>query len=85
MITVISDVDEDVASILVQEGFSTIEEVAYVPASELVEIEEAFPDLVTPDSPTQRVGVTPTGQFEPAEDQHRHRRRDAVQGDRARA
>ena len=27
------DVDEDVASILVQEGFSTIEEIAYVPAS----------------------------------------------------
>ncbi len=29
------DVDEDVAQILVQEGFSTIEEIAYVPASEL--------------------------------------------------
>jgi len=34
------DVDEEVALILVQEGFSTIEEVAYVPAAELVEIEE---------------------------------------------
>jgi N utilization substance protein A len=34
------DVDEEVSLILVQEGFSTIEEVAYVPASELVEIEE---------------------------------------------
>ncbi len=34
------DVDEDVALILVQEGFSTIEEVAYVPAAELVAIEE---------------------------------------------
>src|SRR5690606_8054 len=34
------DVDEEVALILVQEGFSTIEEVAYVPTSELVEIEE---------------------------------------------
>jgi len=34
------DVDEEVGLILVQEGFSTIEEVAYVPASELVEIEE---------------------------------------------
>ena len=34
------DVDEDVASVLVQEGFSTIEEVAYVPASELLGIEE---------------------------------------------
>ena len=29
------DVDEEVAAILVQEGFSTVEEVAYVPASEL--------------------------------------------------
>ena len=34
------DVGEDVATILVQEGFSTIEEVAYVPASELTAIEE---------------------------------------------
>jgi len=34
------DVDEDVATILVQEGFSTLEEVAYVPASELLGIEE---------------------------------------------
>lgn len=34
------DVDEQVALILVQEGFSSIEEVAYVPAAELAEIEE---------------------------------------------
>ncbi|MEO7775354.1 MAG: transcription termination factor NusA [Steroidobacteraceae bacterium] len=34
------DVDEDVATILAQEGFSTIEEVAYVPVSELAAIEE---------------------------------------------
>lgn len=34
------DVDEEVAVILVQEGFSSIEEIAYVPASELLEIEE---------------------------------------------
>jgi transcription termination/antitermination protein NusA len=34
------NVDEEVASILVQEGFSTIEEVAYVPTSELLAIEE---------------------------------------------
>jgi len=32
------DVDEDVADILVQEGFSTIEEVAYVPIEEMVQI-----------------------------------------------
>jgi N utilization substance protein A len=40
------DVDEEVALILVQEGFSTIEEVAYVPASELVAIEEFDEDIV---------------------------------------
>jgi len=34
------DVDEEVGLILVQEGFSTIEEVAYVPAAELIAIEE---------------------------------------------
>ncbi len=32
------DVDEDVADILVQEGFSTIEEVAYVPIEEMIQI-----------------------------------------------
>ena len=41
------DVDEEIGFILVQEGFSTIEEVAYVPASELVEIEEFDEDIVT--------------------------------------
>jgi N utilization substance protein A len=34
------NVDEEVASILVQEGFSSIEEVAYVPVAEMLEIEE---------------------------------------------
>jgi N utilization substance protein A len=40
------DVDEEVAMILVQEGFSTVEEVAYVPAAELAEIEEFDEDIV---------------------------------------
>lgn len=40
------DVDEEVANILVQEGFSSIEEVAYVPARELVEIEEFDESIV---------------------------------------
>ena len=35
-----NDVDETVALILVQEGFSSIEEIAYVPAGELVAVEE---------------------------------------------
>ena len=34
------DVDEEVANILVQEGFSTLDEIAYVPAEELLQIEE---------------------------------------------
>jgi N utilization substance protein A len=40
------DVDADVATILVQEGFSTIEEIAYVPTNELVSIEEFDDDIV---------------------------------------
>ena len=33
------DVDEEVAGILIQEGFTTLEEVAYVPLNEMLEIE----------------------------------------------
>lgn len=33
------DVDQEVADILVQEGFSTLEEIAYVPLNEMLEIE----------------------------------------------
>ena len=40
------DVDEEVALILVQEGFASVEEVAYVPASELMQIEEFDEDIV---------------------------------------
>ena len=40
------DVDEEVASILVQEGFSTLDEVAYVPITEILEIEEFDPEIV---------------------------------------
>jgi len=40
------DVDEEVADILVQEGFSTLEEVAYVPINELLEIEQFDEDTV---------------------------------------
>ena len=40
------DVDEGVASILVAEGFSNVEEVAYVPDSELLEIEEFDEEMV---------------------------------------
>ncbi len=40
------DVDEDIALIFVQEGFSSIEEIAYVPTKELLEIEEFDEDIV---------------------------------------
>ncbi len=40
------DVDEEVASILVQEGFTSIEEIAYVPERELLEIEEFDADII---------------------------------------
>ena len=39
-------VDEEVAGILVQEGFSSLEEVAYVPVSEMLEIDEFDEDMV---------------------------------------
>ncbi len=40
------DVDEDIASILINEGFSGLEEVAYVPVQELLDIEDFDEDLV---------------------------------------
>lgn len=40
------DVDEEVAVILVQEGLSTVDEVAYVPTAELLQIEEFDEDIV---------------------------------------
>ncbi|HKK14470.1 MAG TPA: transcription termination factor NusA [Gammaproteobacteria bacterium] len=40
------DVDEEVAAILVQEGFSSVEEVAYVPTQELLAVEEFDEDIV---------------------------------------
>lgn len=40
------DVDEEVGQILVSEGFTSVEEVAYVPESELLSIEEFDEDIV---------------------------------------
>ena len=40
------DVDEDIAAILVQEGFTSVEEIAYVPEKELLAIEEFDEALV---------------------------------------
>ena len=41
------DVDQEVADILAQEGFSTLEEIAYVPITEMLEIESLDEDTVT--------------------------------------
>ena len=41
------DVDEEIAEILVQEGFSSVEEVAYVPINEMLEIDGFDEDLVS--------------------------------------
>lgn len=40
------DVDEDVAAILVQEGFTSVDEVAYVPIEEMLSVDEFDEDLV---------------------------------------
>jgi transcription termination/antitermination protein NusA len=39
-------VDEEVAQILIREGFTTLEEIAYVPEEELLEVEEFDEDIV---------------------------------------
>jgi N utilization substance protein A len=40
------DIDENIAAILAQEGFNSLEEIAYVPKQELMEIEEFDEALV---------------------------------------
>jgi transcription termination/antitermination protein NusA len=40
------DIDEDLAKLLVEEGFTSLEELAYVPVDELLEIEELDEELV---------------------------------------
>lgn len=40
------DIDEDFASLLVEEGFSTLEELAYVPEEELLEVEGLDEEIV---------------------------------------
>jgi len=41
------DVDQEVADILVDEGFASLEEIAYVPISEMLEIDALDEDTVT--------------------------------------
>src|SRR5438445_12942094 len=46
----------------------TLDDAAYdALLRELIEIEEAHPELVTPESPTQRVGAAPSNRFAPVE------------------
>ncbi len=40
------DVDQEIAEIMVQEGFSTLEEVAYIPINEMLEIESLDEDTI---------------------------------------
>jgi N utilization substance protein A len=41
------DIDEEMAAVLAEEGFSTLEEVAYVPAAEMLEVDGFDEDIVT--------------------------------------
>ena len=67
-------VDEDIAGILVNEGFTTLEEVAYVPLEELLAIEEFDEDLVealrqrAKDALLTKALVSEEGAKEPADD-----------------
>lgn len=46
MFTAKLDVDEEIAAILIEEGFTSLEEVAYVPVAEMLEIDAFDEDLV---------------------------------------
>ena len=49
----------------------TLDDLAYdALLRELQELEAAHPELVTPESPTQRVGVAPSSRFAPVEHEH---------------
>lgn len=67
-------VDEDIAIILVNEGFTTLEEVAYVPLEELLAIEDFDEDLVealrqrAKDALLTKALVSEEGAKEPADD-----------------
>jgi N utilization substance protein A len=70
------DVDEDVAVILVEEGFTTLEEIAYIPIEEMNAIEEFDEDIVEQLRSRAKTALTTLelaneegiGNAEPAED-----------------
>jgi N utilization substance protein A len=53
------DIDEDFAAVLVDEGFTSLEEVAYVPVSELLEIEGLDEDVVEELRERAKAALTP--------------------------
>jgi N utilization substance protein A len=53
-------IDEDFATVLVEEGFSTLEELAYVPVNELLEIDGLDEDTVDAPWPLHRKKVSVT-------------------------
>ena len=68
------DVDEEVADILVQEGFTTLEEVAYVPINEMLEIEAFDEDTVNELRSRARNALLDAGDRERREGRARSRR-----------
>jgi N utilization substance protein A len=66
------DVDEEVANILIEEGFSTLEEIAYVPLAEMLEI-DAFDEATV----NRTARACPQC---PADRGHRRRRADGEGG-----
>ena len=48
------DVDEDVAGVLVEEGFTTLEEVAYVPLEEMMRSRASMRIFLRSSEPEQR-------------------------------
>ena len=68
------DIDEDMASILAEEGFTSIEEVAYVPANELLAIEGFDEEIVdalrerAKDALSEKSLATDASKLEAAED-----------------
>lgn len=62
------DVDEDVANVLVREGFSSLEEVAYVPFQELVGVDEFDEDIAQELRDRAKEALEKESKVEPAKD-----------------
>jgi transcription termination/antitermination protein NusA len=62
------DVDEDIASLLVSEGFSSLEEVAYVPEAELLSIEGFEEEIVEELRNRAKAAISNASKVTPADD-----------------